>query len=195
MIGGAALSLWAAKPAATPRSSTGNMTLKDNIESPMVQPKNHAAVERKMLSIQRWYTDRGLSAKTTRNGEVVMVSVPLDELFAPGSVTPMAYAEQVLVPFRDAIERGESFRLVVAVHADDTGDHTYSDNLTQQRADAIKGIFDSMAARSGVKPNIDYYSMGKRKNAVPNNSIANRAQNRRLEIYVVPEAKAIGALR
>ena len=128
-----------------------------------------------------------------RNNEVIKATIPAEKLFAPNETKLHAGAEELLNDFRAFIDHPEMYRLIVAVYADDSGDEQYSFQLTEERAMAVKKAFTRMASAEVVSPNIDYYWFGNTKFAYPNNSLANRAKNRRIEIYIVPEAKFIDA--
>lgn len=165
------------------------------LATPAVPAKASAAVARHIDNISKWFKGKGLTTKTVRNGEVLVVTLPASELFTPNSTELVDGATTHLNVFERAIEHPESYRILIAAHTDDTGDDTYSDRLTKERAEVVMATFESIARHKGVKPNIYYYWFGSKRPAVENNSIANRAQNRRVEIYIVPEARTIDGAR
>lgn len=166
-----------------------------NLTTPEVPAKASAAVARHMDNISKWFKSKGLSTKTVRNNEVLVVTIPASELFTPNSTDLIDGATTHLNAFEPAIEHPESYRILIAVHTDDTGDNTYSNKFTKERAEVIMETFESIARHKSVKPNIYYYWFGSKRPTVENNSIKNRAQNRRIEFYIVPESRTIEGAR
>ena len=82
---------------------------------------------------------------------------------------------------------------MVAVYTDDTGDDKYADNITEARAEAIHDVLTNLMEHSGIEPNLYISSFGNERPLVQNNSIENRAKNRRVEVYLVPEKRTIDA--
>lgn len=179
---------------ATPRATT-TLTLDDNIATPAVTAKAGAAVARHMEVISKKFSEKKLDTKTIRNNQVVLVTLPADRLFEAGSTALRPGAENTIAYFRQALLHPESYRVVVAVYADDTGDHEYTSALTGARAQAIKKAIGAVLSNEHVTPNVDYYWFGPERYVSPNNTIANRAKNRRIEIYIIPENHIIEASR
>lgn len=176
-------------------NSTSSLTLEENIAKPAVSPKAASAVSRYMKSTGNKFAEKELDVSMKRNDQVVMVTLPADRLFAPNSMTLTPKGEALLNYFRQAVEHPELYRVVVAVYADDTGDEEYTTMLTSIRADAIRRVLNAMAPKGKSSPNIDYYWFGPERYIVPNNTIANRAKNRRVEFYIIPENQLIESSR
>ena len=70
------------------------------------------------------------------------------------------------------------------MHSDNTGSEKYTLELTRQRVDSIYEWIEKNASVDFVVP----YALGGSDPLVENNSVDNRRTNRRLEIYLVPEA-------
>lgn len=168
------------------------MPFDENLKTPAISSKHSHGVVRHMESIRKKFVEKGLETKTMRNGEVLVVTISADQLFPPNETKLTPEGAVKLSYFRQAVIHPESYRLVVAVYADDTADTQYSENLTHQRANAVKAEFEKVAEGSMVL-NMNFYWFGNSKYLLPNNSIANRAKNRRVEVYIVPEAHIIEA--
>ena len=159
-----------------------------NITTPALPAAKHKSQIAKAKGMVDFFTEAGLKAKLTRNDEVVVVTIPVAEVFKANSAQPIYNAERIFDKFREAYKKGDEYRLVAAVYTDNTGDDTYSKNLTDSRVEALKALMKNSAAIVGVsQPNINYYSMGNSNPVVPNNSLVNRATNRRIEVYIIPE--------
>lgn len=166
-----------------------------NLATPAVPPKASASVARHIETISKWFKNNGFDTRFVRNNEVLVVTIPASDLFGPNLTDMIAGAAEKLNVFERAIVHPESYRILVAAFADDTGDDTYSIEMTRKRATAVKDVLDKIGARKGVKPNIYSYWFGREKPLVPNNSIANRAKNRRIEIYIIPEKRTVDNAR
>lgn len=183
-------------------SAPNQETAKDSpfdyeINTPVVPTKAARAVERHIAALSKHFEGEDFDIGFTRNNEVLVVTIPAAKLFRPNETSLIPAAKKILSHFSRAIDHPDSYRLVVAVYADDTGDGEYSRRLTSDRADAIMKVFNDMARKAHISPNITYHYFGSKKDKflVPNNSIANRAKNRRVEIYIVPLQKTIDAAR
>ena len=169
------------------------MTLDENLATPAISSKHSAAIKRHIETIRKKYTEKGLNTEVKRGGEVLLVTLPTDSLFVPNGEELLPQAYSLLNYFKQAINHPESYRIVVAVHTDDTGDKQYSYAITQRRAEVILNFFNRIVDEDIVTPNIDYYWLGRDDFKVPNNTMKNRSANRRVEIYIVPEAHIIKA--
>lgn len=125
----------------------------------------------------------GEKVETMRNGEVIIATVPSDELFYPNDTVLKPTAGKHLRPYVRFLQTRDMYRVLLAMHSDDTGSAAYTDRLTMQRVLAVLAWFQENAQNS------DYvipYAMGASEPLYQNNSVTNREQNRRLEIYLVP---------
>ena len=76
----------------------------------------------------------------------------------------------------------------MAMHSDDTGSEAYLEKLTEER---LKSVMDFIEKNSAHPEQIVGYAMASDEPLHPNSNIANRAKNRRLEIYIVPDEEII----
>lgn len=162
----------------------GLASLQSEICTPALTKRAIAPVQKYMTklcaSLKEHYSDAAL----IRDGEVVMVTLPCSDLFDPNETTIKRSGEKYLRPFLSLIKYPTMYKLLVAVHTDNTGDAQYQEEITEERALAI---IDFWAKESGVKQSSAMpYGIGMEKGLVENNSISNRAKNRRVEIYIVP---------
>ncbi len=89
--------------------------------------------------------------------------------------------------------RSDNYKVVVAVHSDNTGDEMYADRLTSDRANAIDEYYFHASGdkETGIIP----YGLGSDEPVAPNSGRANREKNRRVEIYFVPTAELIEKIK
>jgi outer membrane protein OmpA-like peptidoglycan-associated protein len=123
-----------------------------------------------------------------RKGEVVIATIPTDKLFAPNDTVLMSSADALLKSFLPYFKVMDKFKVVLALHTDDTGSDSYLTNLAAQRIVALYDYFDTHAKNTD---SLTGYPIAANDPLKENNSRENRAENRRLEIYIVPSTVLI----
>jgi OmpA-OmpF porin, OOP family len=131
------------------------------------------------------------------------LSVAEDKLRRAGKVTEeprgtvVTLTSAVLFPFDDATLRDESEKhlaqladglmetkerdLIIEGHTDTTGPHEYNVELSQKRAEAVKDYL----VKQGYDANrISTKGLGEERPLAPNDTVENRATNRRVEIVI-----------
>lgn len=95
----------------------------------------------------------------------------------------LAASEPLLVEVANTLmQHPELKRVEVAGHTDDKGDDAYNLELSQKRVDAVVAFL----VRQGVDASrLTAKGYGETKPRVPNNSEANRAENRRVEFLIL----------
>lgn len=161
------------------------LRLDDNIATPEVPKKAKPYVTTAMDHIRRHLNKNGLSAKSMRGGEVIEVNIPASTLFNACAVELKADASKTLQPLGVVVREPSKYKLLVAVHTDDTGDDVYADSISAARANAIDDYLWSMAGE--IETNVIPYGIGKDEPLEKNTSHKGRAVNRRVEIYIVPD--------
>ena len=123
-----------------------------------------------------------------RKKEVILITIPASELFAPNSTELSAGAAKYLNPLKRYMKDPDMFRVLLVMHTDNTGSLQYRDNITADRVDAITAWFDNQGADTSYTFS---YAFGDEAPLVPNTSIENRDKNRRLEVFLMPGAKML----
>lgn len=163
--------------------------IEENIANPAVPAKASEAVSDAMNHLIRTLKTAGYRAEGVRKGEVVMVTIPCASLFAPNETELMPAGVRLLAPLMPYIKRADKYKVIIAVHADNTGDELYAERLTADRANAIdEYIFH---ANGGEETGVIPYGLGSDEPVASNTGVLNRAKNRRVEIYFVPTAEYI----
>lgn len=178
--------------AETPQVDVYSINIEQNLAIPEVNAKHSAAVVEAMALLTRTLKQAGLEATGVRKGEVTMVTISCSDLFAPNSVIIKDNGMAILAKLTPYIKRSDKYKTVLAVHSDDTGDDVYAERLTADRANAIDEYYAS--ALGGDSPIIPY-GLGSDEPVASNTGIANRAKNRRVEIYFVPTTSFIDNAR
>lgn len=170
-------------------SAALDMELEENLATPVVQMAEHQAVANYMKAVARKLGQR-YKVELLRKGEVAVVTIPSDDLFLPNDTLLSPYAPDRLRPMLPLFRDPDMFKLVYAVHTDDTGSEDYIDMLAAARN---RSIYAWLTEDAKVNPElfIINYDMGETRPLKPNTTRANRALNRRVEIFIVPGPKLI----
>lgn len=168
-------------------------TIEENIQHPAVAAKHTDAIVSAMSTLIERLREAGFKTVGVRSGIVAMVTVPCSEIFAPNSVEISSKGKTVLAKLRPLVENGGNYKVVIAVHSDNTGDSQYADHITADRANAIDQYYYHVAGN--IETNIIPYGLGTDEPVAPNTGIMNRAKNRRVEFYFIPTEKFISENR
>ncbi len=160
------------------------LNLEDNINTPAVPPKNHASVKEHTNRLKSALDHSGFKAAYLRDGEALMITLPCDQLFRANSTTLSDEGLKLLQKLRLPGEAEGKYKILIAVHSDNTGANDYSDEITAARANAIDDVLSPLFSSSDIVT--VPYGLGQDEPLVSNDSLKNRAKNRRVEIYIVP---------
>lgn len=158
-------------------------SLQENLYMPEVPKKQQPYIKDYMLREARTLQKMGYKIETMRQGEVVIASIPASKLFAPNDSTLLPAADAQLKNFLPYFRVPGRFKVILAMHSDDTGSESYLYDLTERRIVSLYDYFDEHARQTEL---LMGYPMGPSEPLAPNNSRRNRDDNRRLEIYIVP---------
>ena len=127
----------------------------------------------------------GCNIETMRSGEVIIITIPTDLLFLPNEKTLIDDCDNFLSPIQRYLKTPDFYRVLLVMHTDDTGSETYTDELSLDRVDAVFDWFETH------NTNTTYLFPTASGASEPlfgtkNNTVKNRAKNRRLEIYLIP---------
>lgn len=161
------------------------LTLDETLMVPEVPEKQknyiRTVMKREAQSLQKM----GYKVETMRRGEVVIATIPDDKLFAPNDTLLTASADAALKPFLSYFRTHGKFKVILAMHSDNTGSDRYLYDLTEKRIVSLYNYFDTKAAQTDMLqgyPMADSEPMA----GMNNNSMKGRQANRRLELFIVP---------
>lgn len=116
-------------------------------------------------------------------GNQLRVVMPNGLLFATDSATVQSGLMNDLYAVADNLNRYPNTRVEVVGHTDSDGSATYNFDLSQRRAYAVAGVLQ----QAGVAPSrIRAYGRGEDQPVASNYTDAGKAQNRRVEILIIP---------
>ena len=117
------------------------------------------------------------------NVQVLTVSFKSDYLFATNSAIILPGAQPELQRVSDVLRQYPETTIQVSGHTDNQGSEVYNQQLSERRAQAVR---DSLVGM-GVDPaRITIIGYGESRPIASNDTAAGRAQNRRVEVRIVP---------
>lgn len=159
------------------------LSIEENIATPEINRKYESAVADYQKTVALGLKRQGIGVETMRDGLVVVATMPVSGLFAPNDTLLLPGAGMKLRHFSELLTNPDFYKLIIAVHSDDTGSEEYVNALTEARADAVYGWF---AAKDLDVSAVVPYGLGADDPLQANNSRRHREANRRVEIYLVP---------
>lgn len=138
-------------------------------------------LDRQAAELRAELANDGISI--TNTGESLIVSLPQDITFATDSFTIRSSLQSDLGKVASHLLKYPKSTVQVIGHTDSEGDATYNLGLSQRRADAVADILQS----DGVPFNrLQIIGRGEEQPVASNLTAEGRAQNRRVEIVVIP---------
>ena len=128
--------------------------------------------------------DLGNSGATVENnGQYLTVNMPESILFATDSAVVSSSAAQNLYAVARNLQQYPDSRVEVVGHTDSTGSAAHNQSLSERRARSVA----SLLVQGGVaQSRIASYGRGAAQPIASNDTVAGRAQNRRVEIIIRP---------
>lgn len=130
----------------------------------------------------------GAQVEKVNQGEAIKVTFESGILFATNSSTLNTTSRSSLDKFATSLQNNPDTDVKIYGHTDSTGSDAINDPLSQRRAESVynylvsKGISGTRMASQGF---------GSHQPVADNSTVAGRAQNRRVEVYILPNAKMI----
>lgn len=169
-----------------------DMTLEQALAVPPVPQKLNAFVKGYMKREALALHKAGYKVETMRRGEIVIATIPTDKLFAPNDTVLLKGCEPLLKPFLAYFKVADKFKVVLAIHTDDTGSESYLNSLAEKRIVALYDYFDRSAPHT---EHLIGYPVAANDPLSDNTTRGGRAENRRLEIYILPNTALIEEMK
>ncbi|MEP3347517.1 MAG: OmpA family protein [Litoreibacter sp.] len=118
-------------------------------------------------------------------GSELRVTLPQDLLFATDSTSLRPDLQADLRAVANNLNDYPNSNVIVVGHTDSTGDASYNQNLSERRAQAVSSVL-SRAGVAGSRLRVS--GQGESQPVASNDSVAGRAQNRRVEIIIQPHS-------
>ena len=150
--------------------------------TPAVEEDAQEYVRNYQLSRAKSIAKAGYNVEMMRHREVVIVIIPTAKLFAPSSTEITGKGARLLREIIPYMGEPGFYRIAIAGYADNTGSPSYCLKRSGEQAAAVAQWLGKET--SGME--IMDFAMGSESPLLPNNTVANRAANRRIEILLIP---------
>lgn len=131
---------------------------------------------------------KGAQVEKINDGEAIKVTFESGILFATNSNTLSAASRASLDQFAASLQSNPDTDVKIYGHTDSTGSDAVNNPLSQRRAESVynylqgKGVSSARMASQGL---------GSTQPVADNNTATGRTQNRRVEVFILPNAKMI----
>lgn len=131
---------------------------------------------------------QGAQVESVNDGEAIKVTFESGILFPTNSSTLNSASRTSLNQFATSLINNPDTDIKIYGHTDNTGSDAINNPLSEKRADAVysylnqKGVPSTRMAAQG---------MGSTKPVADNSTATGRTQNRRVEVYILPNQKMI----
>lgn len=171
--------------------------LEKNLSTPVVEKTEKKAVAKYMKSLGEKLHRQKYKVELMREGEVVILSLSTDELFAPNDTLLSEYGERLLKPLLSYFRDPYMLKLVYTINTDDTGSDVYLDRLSDERNASVYAWLMDQIDNGHLSEDLVIipYSMGKTAPVASNDTWEGRAKNRRVEFYLIPGPEMIEKAR
>lgn len=143
---------------------------------------------RNRLYSKQYNGRNGSMVETYRNKEVLLITISASKLFHQNETVVREDAQEVLAPLKRYLKDPDMYRVLLVMHTDNTGSKQYREIISEQRALAL---FDWFVDQGCDTRYLFSYAMSDDMPLIENNSMDNRATNRRLEVYLMPGKKML----
>ncbi len=121
----------------------------------------------------------------TNTGDRLIVTMPQDVLFAVDSAVVNTSLRSDLLTVAQSLQNYPQSNVQVVGHTDNTGEAAYNQTLSERRANSVADVL----MEGGVPfSRIQTYGRGEDQPVASNLTAEGRAQNRRVEIVILPTA-------
>ncbi|MFA7492931.1 MAG: OmpA family protein [Proteiniphilum sp.] len=130
----------------------------------------------------------GAQVEKVNEGEAIKVTFESGILFATNSSTLNTASRASLDKFATSLQNNPDTDVKIYGHTDSTGSDAINNPLSQRRAESVYNYLVSKGV-SGARMLSEGF--GSTEPIADNNTQAGRAQNRRVEVFILPNAKMI----
>jgi len=126
--------------------------------------------------------------ESLNDGQVIKVTFESGILFATNSSTLNATSKNSLSQFAASLKSNPDTDVQIVGHTDSSGTDAINNPLSEKRADAVKSYLVGQAVGSS---RLTSEGRGSTEPIADNSTTAGKAANRRVEVFIIPNAKMI----
>lgn len=165
-----------------------DLSLDENLELPEIRNDKQAQkIQDYQYDVAVQLKKNNYDVELMRDNEVIIVTIPAGQLFEPNDTCVTSLGKISLKPLLRYLKNPGFYKMLLVMHSDNTGSDRYTLELTRSRVNAVFDWFDENGSVDFVVP----YALGATDPINGNDSMDNRKNNRRLEIYLVPNSVMI----
>ena len=165
------------------------LTVDENLLIPEIGKKQKQKVCKLQAAEAKRLSDiEGMNVALMREGEVIHITIAASLLFAPNETSLLDSSDAILRALLPCLRTPDYYHMLLVMHSDNTGNESYNYALTTDR---VSAIYDWMELNGGCVEYVVPYAAGSYEPIAANNTIAGRAQNRRLDVYLIPAEEMI----
>lgn len=127
---------------------------------------------------------QGTGVSVTREGNNIILNMPQDITFAVGQDNLRSEMANTLDSVALVLKKYDKTLVTVEGHTDSDGSNSYNQNLSERRALRVSNY---LASRRVDTQRLITRGYGETQPIASNSSSAGKAQNRRVEIHIVPQ--------
>ena len=140
-----------------------------------------ALLDRQQKSLQQSLNNPNI--QVVNHGSYLSVTMPESTLFAVDSTAVGAQGQNDLYTIARNLQQYPDSTIQVVGHTDSTGSAAYNQDLSERRARSVAGI---LTAGGEAQNRITTARRGASQPVASNDTVAGRAQNRRVQILITP---------
>jgi outer membrane protein OmpA-like peptidoglycan-associated protein len=122
------------------------------------------------------------------DGEAIKVTFESGILFATNSSTLSTASRASLDKFATSLVNNPDTDVEIYGHTDSTGSDAINNPLSERRAESVYNYLISKGVQ-GLR--MSYEGLGSKQPIADNNTVAGRSENRRVEVFILPNSKMI----
>jgi outer membrane protein OmpA-like peptidoglycan-associated protein len=130
----------------------------------------------------------GAQVESTNNGEAIKVTFESGILFQTNSYTLNNDSKNSLSRFAASLQNNPDTNVEIYGHTDNTGNDNINIPLSRNRAMSVHSY---LIAQGVVQSRLASFGKGSNSPVASNDSPAGRAENRRVEIFILPNEKMV----
>ena len=130
----------------------------------------------------------GAQVETVNEGEAIKVTFESGILYATNSSTLNAASRSSLDRFATSLQNNPDTDVRIYGHTDSSGSDAINNPLSQRRAESV---YNYLLSKGISGSRIESQGFGSSQPVADNSTAAGKSQNRRVEVFILPNAKMI----
>lgn len=133
---------------------------------------------------------KNAKVESVNDGQAIRVTFDSGILFATGKATLSTSSQQELRKFAANLQSHTQTDILIVGHTDNTGSDKINDPLSLDRAGSVRSFLASQGVSTA---RMQVEGKGSREPIADNSTAAGRQENRRVEVYILPNKAMIEA--